>query len=86
MMNEENIVVRRSVSFNTMSIHFAPRIDTYNAAGEHLNEMGIVGQVSIDCCHMPDELRASVEQWVREAYLDQEATDELRQLPMPSDL
>ena len=62
-------VTRREVSFNTMCVHFAPRIDEYTAAGEHLYERGIVGQLAIDCCHMPDKLRAEVEQWVRTAYL-----------------
>ena len=70
-MSEESTVVRREVSFNAMSVHFAPRVDEYNATGEHLHERGIVGQLSIDCCHMPDELRASVEQWVRDAYLEE---------------
>ena len=74
-MNKKYAVARRKVSFNAMSVYFAPRIDTYNAAGEHLNEMGIVGQVAIDCCHMPDELRIQVEQWVRDVYLE-EVTDE----------
>ena len=74
-MSKKNAVARREVSFNAMSVHFAPRIDEYNAAGEHLYEKGIVGQVAIDCCHMPDELRTSVEQWVRDVYLE-EATDE----------
>ena len=68
-MNKKYAVARREVSFNAMSVHFAPRIDEYSATGEHLHEKGIVGQVAIDCCHMPNELRISVEQWVRAAYL-----------------